>query len=274
MNFKENFIELLEKIDNPISDLLLNKDNHDIDEDIDNIDVSSKEGYVSFNRNGSENKTRKKIGRFISMFDHEFTPREVEIFVNEYKSLSGYYKYVDMFELGSGEDFEFAYNMDNYHERTGSLGGSCMNNSGIDRLKLYASEKNSKKIKILMLKNEEGKLLGRAVIWRNAFIREGETAEDRNNCEPFKGNVMDRVYSTKDYYINIFEKYAASKGWYVRRGGGLQFKKPDGTNVNCRVKLNLRDFRFGNYPYLDTMRSVSKKGTISNKRWKDQVRFY
>lgn len=272
MNFTENFTELLTKIENPISDFLLNIDNHEIDEDIDNIDVSSKEGYVSFNRNGRENKTRKKIGRFVSMFNHDFTARDIEIFVNEYKSLSGYYKYVDMFEMGSGEDFKFAYDVDNYDERSGSLGGSCMNNAGDDRLKLYLD--NPKKIKILMLKNEEGKLLGRAIIWHRAFIREGETAEDRNNSESFKTNIMDRVYSTKDYYINVFEKYAASKGWYVRHGGGLQYKRPDGEIVNCRIKLNLREFRFGNYPYLDSLRSVSKKGTISNKRWKDTVRFY
>ena len=273
MEFKENFKELLSKIENPISDFLLDTDNHDIDENINNINVSSKEGYVSFNRNGRENKTRKKVGRFISMFRQEFTPREIEIFVNEFKSLSGYYKYVSMFELGSGNDFKFSYDPENYDERAGHLGGSCMNSADDRRLKLYVD--NPKKIKILMLKTEEGKLLGRAVVWKNAFIREGESAEDRNNSETFKVNIVDRIYTTKDYYISVFEKYAASQGWYVRSGGGgLSFKNADGENVNCRVKINLKDFRFGNYPYLDTMRSVSKKGTISNKRWKDDIRFY
>jgi len=272
MEFKEKFISILDKIESPISDFLLNTDNHDIDEEIDNIDVSSREGYVSFNRNGRDVKTRKKIGRFVSMFTDTFSARDIELFVNEYKSLSGFYKYIDRFELGSGDSFKEAYNIDCYAERSGSLGGSCMNNAAENRLKLYIA--NPKKVKVLMLRDEEGKVLGRAIVWRNAFLREGESAEDRNECEPFKKWVMDRVYSTKDYYINIFEKYASSKGWYIRHGGGLQFKRPDGEMVNCRVKINLKDFRFGNYPYLDTMRSVSKKGTISNKRWKDEVRFW
>lgn len=272
MEFKENFKRILNKIESPISDFLLDPHNHNIDEEIDNIDVSSKEGYVSFNRNGRDVKVKKKAGRFVSMFTDSFTPREIEIFVNEYKSLSGFYKYIDNFELGSGDDFKEGYNVDCYAERSGSLGSSCMNNAEEDRLKLYIDNPN--KVKILMLKDKDGKVLARSIVWKNAFIREGESAEDRNNSEPFKKWVMDRVYSNKDFYINIFEQYASSKGWYTRHGGGLNYKRPDGEIVKCRIKVKLKEFEFGNYPYLDTMRSMSKKGTISNKRWKQEVRFW
>ena len=147
-----------------------------------------------------------------------------------------------------------------------------MNNIGDIRLKLYTD--NPKKIKVLMLKDETGNILGRAIIWRNAFARIGESAEDRNNAETFKTWIMDRVYSTEDWIIDLFEKYARHKGWYTRTNNRFEFITPTNELVKMRVKINLTNFEFGGYPYLDTMRSVSKKGTISNKRWKDEVRFY
>lgn len=270
MNFSEKFKNTLIEIGDDISSYLLTLEGSD--QEIDNIDFSNRDGYVSFNKNGRDIKTRIKVGRFVSMFTDTYSAREIELFVNKYKSIGEYNKIKGNMTLGSGSDFIFAYTVDNYSERSGSLGGSCMNNAEDVRLKLYSD--NPRKIKILMLKDDEGKILARAVVWKNAFIREGESAEDRNNSETFKKTVMDRVYSTKDYYINIFNQYASEKGWYIRYGGGLSFKRPDGQEVNCRVKVNLKEFEFGNYPYLDTMRSVSKKGTISNKTWKADVRFH
>lgn len=269
MNFSDKFKEVLIEINDDISSFLLTLEG--TEQEIENVDLSSREGYITYTR--SENKTRIKSGRFVSMLsgDGQYSAREIELFVNKFKSISEYNRIKANFVLGEGEDFEFAYNTENYQDRTGSLNGSCMNNVGLDRLKLYVD--NPTKIKILMLKDNDGKLLGRSVIWKNAFIREGESAEDRNNSETFKNTIVDRIYTTQDYYINIFEKYASEKGWYVRQGG-LDFKRPDGEVSKCRVKCNLKEFEFGNYPYLDTMRSVSKNGTISNKRWKGEVRFY
>lgn len=271
MNFSEKFKNSLTKIGDDVSSYLLTLDG--TEQEVDNVDFSSRDGYVSYNRPGRDVKIRIKAGRFVTMFTDRFNARQIELFVNEYKSIGEYNKIKDRIILGSGEeDFEIAYTTDNYAERSGSLGGSCMNNVGRNRLKLYAD--NPRKIKILMLKDDDGMILARAVVWKNAFIREGESAEDRNNSETFKKTIMDRVYSTRDHYINIFNQYATEKGWYIRHGGGLRFKRPDGQEVNCRVKVNLKEFEFGNYPYLDTLKSVSKKGTISNKRWKDDVRFH
>jgi hypothetical protein len=269
MNYSEKFKEALAEVDDAVSTHLLTLEG--TEQDVDDVDISNTDGFVSFIREGKDTKNKIKAGRFVSKFTDQFTAREIELFVNKFKSLGKFHKIKDKFYLGQGEDFEFAYSVDNYVERTGSLGGSCMNNVGDGRLKLYSA--NDKKIKILILKDDAGKVLGRAVIWKNAFIREGESAEDRNNGDSMKVTIMDRPYTTKDFYTNIFDKYATEQGWYIRRGG-LSFQRPDGEMVKCRVKVNLKDFQYGNYPYLDTMRSVSKKGTISNKRWKDEIRFY
>ncbi|CAG7581196.1 MAG: hypothetical protein SLAVMIC_00722 [uncultured marine phage] len=271
MNYSEKLKDVLNEINDPVSQRLLELEGSE--QDIDNVDISTKEGYISFNRDGREARTRIKAGRFVStVANEEFTPREIEVFFNQFKSIGEYHQIKDRFELGSGDDFEYCYTRENYAEQTGSLRGSCMTNVGAERLRLYM--KNPKKIKILMLKDEDGGVLGRAIVWRNSFVREGESAEDRNNSETFKVNVMDRVYTTKDYLVHLFERYASEQGWYVKSGYNMEFKRPDGEQVKCRVKCNLKDYEYGNYPYLDTMRSISKKGTISNKRWKGEVRFY
>jgi len=271
MNYSDNLIKVLLEINDEVSTFLMTLNGTD-QQDIDLVDLSEKEGYITFNKIGRETRTEIKSGRFVSMLTDQFTARVIELFFNQFKSIGEYNKIKSNFVIGSGEDFGFAYNTENYSERTGSLSGSCMNNVGLGRLKLYAD--NPLKIKILMLKDDDGKLLGRAILWRNAFLREGETAEERNNGASKKAWILDRVYSTKDYYADIFKKYATEMGWYYKCGNNMEFMRPDGIPVKCRVKINLKEFEFGNYPYLDTMRSVSKEGTISNKRWKGEVRFY
>lgn len=272
MEYSEKLVEVLTELstnEDPVADFLLELNN--TEQEYQTVDLSQEVGKISFIKEGEETKRKIKSGRFVAKFTDEFTARQIELFVNEFKSFVELNKIKDNIELGCGEDFDFAYTRDNYSEISGSLGGSCMNNAGEVRLKLY--RENPRKIKILMVKDEEGKLVARAILWKNGFLREGESAEDRNNSESFKASVLDRVYATQDHYINTIHKYAQEQGWYIRLGG-LSFRRPDGETVNCRVKFNLKSYEYGNYPYLDTMRSISKKGTISNKRWKGEVRFW
>ena len=277
MNYTKKLVDVLTTIkeneNDRVCNFLLKLNTKSNSEDISEVDISTTEGSVKYRVGDRRRWYNIKIGRFINKFTNDFTPRDIEIFVNSFKGNTKYETIKQSFEMGKGKDFIFSYTSENYAEHTGSLGGSCMNNRSVDSLKLYVS--NPKKINILMLKNSEGKLLGRAIVWKDAFIRVGESAEDRNNAESFKGTVLDRPYTTKDHYIKAYEKYAKENGWFIRRGG-LQFLDPEGNLVKCRIKVNLQKYKFAgsNYPYLDTMRSISKNGTISNKGWKQEVRFY
>jgi hypothetical protein len=269
MKYRAKIKTLLTEIkDNEISKYLLSLEGSK--QEIDEIDISS-DGFISFKKNDKKNRNKIKAGRFISKFPNEYTARDIEIFVNLVKARAKYTELYGNFEMGSGEDVLFSYSIENYATMSGSLAGSCMNNVGENRLKLYKD--NPKKVKVLMLKDNDGKLLGRCIVWKNSFISEGANAAERNEFDTLKATVLDRVYSTQDYIIDLFQKYALEHGYYFRMGG-MSFINPSNERVSARIKTNLTNFEFSGYPYLDTMRSVSKKGTISNKMWKQDLRFY
>ena len=266
MVIKDKVEKIISLIDSPVLGFI--RDNVESCETVISVDVSDNKSKVLVE--DSSGTYEMKIGRFINKIaDNSFTPRDIELFVNEYKSiyavtLGGY---SDRITIGKGEDVKWSYETINYYDTTGSLGGSCMNNVEAIRLKIYSD--NPRKVKIIMLKHENGKLLGRAILWDKSFIRVGDSADDRNSNESVKTGFLDRVYAVNESTENIIRLWARSKGYYVRMGG-MSVITPDGRTSKARIKCKLKNLRYlGDRPYLDTMGNVSPNGTFSNKRWKD-----
>ena len=144
-----------------------------------------------------------------------------------------------------GNNISFWYNSKNYQSRNGQLGSSCMSNSECESfLELYDLNKDS--VSLLILKNSNDKLIGRALLWK--------LDKEINGSSKF----MDRIYCSTDFDVKIFEQWAIDNNCIYRNSGrsngifyflnGQEIKTP-----NLNVILKYGENELDNYPYMDTL---------------------
>jgi hypothetical protein len=204
-----------------------------------------------------------KVGRGIKALltagGQTFSDREIEEFVNKYKSafdkMNDIYK---DFELVDGEKIAFWYNKENYDRISGQLGNSCMSDVSPSYFDLYVE--NPRVCKLLILKTPSGdKIKGRALVW---------TLDGSSKIED-KIIFMDRVYTINDSDIDLFRDYAKSKKWYVKYNNNSTYSSesisPSGEKVNLGViYVNLEKGDYDKYPYLDTLKRLEDTGKLTN----------
>jgi len=131
-----------------------------------------------------------------------------------------------------------------------------MNNK--EFLPLYT--KNPEVCQLVILK-EMGKIIGRALLWKLDTV----TSENK------KLNIryhMDRIYTTDDYLIYKFQKYAEKNGWSYKTENNFSNKNRitfnnDIYKVRMTVKVNPGDYKV--YPYMDTFTRLDIiSGTLYN----------
>lgn len=182
-----------------------------------------------------------KPGSIISKIYRNITPREVENFSNLYRAFSDQKE----FELSivSGRDIVKYYHQDTY-AGSGSLGNSCMKYDRCSKfLDLYS---DNKVISMLIMKNEDGGLIGRALLW-----------------EVDGQKIMDRIYTINDEdYQYYFMKWADNNGFsYKKRqnwANTLQFVS-NGKDIESEIEIQLENSDYSYYPYLDTFKWFDKK---------------
>jgi hypothetical protein len=188
-------------------------------------------------------------------------PSDIESFVNMFKAEREKNENSERFEIVNGIDIVKWYCVDNYsrfaYEDT-PLGKSCMRYKESGKfLELYF--RNPDNVSMLILKDNVGKLRGRALIWK---------LNDPDRI------YMDRIYTVNDFDIEIFKNYARTNKWLFkqRQTFGWQNDIVDGINNNVYsfrdmiMKMKLKYFDFEYYPYLDTLTVLDKKnGILSNE---------
>jgi hypothetical protein len=280
--YSPKFRDILVKINHPIAKEILNSEGRTISQDITFIDINE-EGVVSFSAMA---KAIKKISDFFEGDDLEmdnmfkksenddifsydmqgkgpgiYTTSRNDIKIGKLvnKILGSRYKDSDMeqfvnlvkaalenkqdFLVIKGTEINDAYNIDNYLSRYGSLGMSCMNNK--EFIPLYT--KNPEVCQLVILK-EMGKIIGRALLWKLDTVTSGNK----------KLNIryhMDRIYTTDDYLIYKFQKYAEKNGWSYKTENNFSNKNRITFNnniykVRMTIKVNPGEYRA--YPYMDT----------------------
>lgn len=151
---------------------------------------------------------------------------KIEEFVNLYKSaIDG--GDLNNFELVRGEDIRKWYYENNYEQRRGQLGNSCMRYHGCQEfLDIYV--KNPEVCQLLILKSdgEKDKITGRALIWK---LTDGEY-------------YMDRIYTINDSDKLLFQDYA--------RVNKIQ-NSYDGIGISD-LEIKLGNHTYEKYPYMDT----------------------
>jgi hypothetical protein len=181
--------------------------------------------------NASARQTQS-IGKFINYkFGNAFRAEISALFI------------YDNFKLITGEDIRKWYNEKNYAPVGGNLNTSCMRYDKCQSyMDLYCAYPD--KIGLLILTDENNKLLGRALIWKG--LR-----------KPTDKTLMDRIYTTKSSEEELFKKYAAEKGWlhkYQQAASDNSYVE-NGQRVQKSVALQLLPPKsFKQYPYMDTMK--------------------
>ena len=193
----------------------------------------------------SRNKT--KIGKFINkIFPGKFTDKQIEDFVNKFKSINE--KKEDRFELVTGDELLKYYLCSNYENFKGTLGSSCMKD-GVNQSSLEWYAENEQSVKLLVLLNNDDKVKARALVWK------------LNNPDKFE-YVMDRIYYNEDHLVEKFKDYAKDKGWGYKTKqnsfGSISFNGKQATNDYYITMGYDPDY----YPYLDTFKYYSKAKTM------------
>jgi hypothetical protein len=249
-----------------VASLLLKK-RHDKEELVENpinfISVSGQDvtkiSYVTQDRMSiidpdeywtSSRRFQAKPGSFISKVFKNITPKEVEKFSNLYRSHVCKPKFT--FNVVSGEDIRKYYYYESYSSDRGSLGSSCMkHNSCQSYLNIYVDNKDH--VEMLVMLNEEGGLMGRALLWKFDSHK-----------------IMDRIYTIGDEELSFyFKKWATENGYLYKTEQNwfntLFFEQTGQKKQELKLTLKLDNIEFERYPYMDTFKFINvESGEIYN----------
>jgi hypothetical protein len=203
----------------------------------------------------TKSRNNTGVGRLVNqIFPGKFPPKEVEEFVNNFKNLNKPAE--NKFELVSGEDIRKYYLFSNYVEEKGDLGNSCMRYTRCQSyLNIYVE--NPEIVRLLIYKDENDKILGRALIWKlNAY-------NDLDNKAPY---FMDRVYTIDDATKKLFQDFAEKEKWAWRtsstyhRSQDITFDGVEHDSISLEIQLD--KWKFNEYPYMDTFKRLDPSDGI------------
>ena len=196
----------------------------------------------------NENRTKIKIGRFVNklanLLDSDFDDEELEEFVNAFKGFNALNRNNSNFQIIKGEDIRKYYLHTSYQKMHGHLSESCMRFKKCQEFfDIYVE--NPKICKLLILKGEGEKILGRALIWKTT--------------QGF--NYLDRVYATCDSDIVLFNEYARIK-LNCKHSYESVFKF-GGDFIE--MSITPAKTEFNKYPYMDSFKFFYKdEGVLYN----------
>ena len=156
----------------------------------------------------------------------------------------------ERFKVVRGQDIVKYYLEDNYDytEGTSHLGASCMKYSKCAEFTEFYAVHDVEMV-VLMSEKKEDKIIGRAILWKIAEINDDEV--DRK--------FMDRIYTVKDSYIDVFKEYAKTNGWLYKYKQNMDedeyiVDSKTGAKDNWILKTHSNFDEVDYYPYMDTMK--------------------
>lgn len=266
--FNYSIIDLLTNLDNeysrPIRNYMLlnayvkaeNVGLVDSQWEFDELDMS-----LSYVPAKSKNRQNIKLGKGLRKIIHttglEFPNQDkaVEILVNDIKSRD-----VSKFSFKEEDFAEVPYcEMDFSNLGVGSLANSCMNGKW-SLVKFYTKNSTSK---VLTLTDNEGKLLGRGILWKGVQIIESSHEETLQRGEEV--TFLDRIYGS-DVTIEMFKKYCSANGIMYKLEQSYSNRKWFVYNdVKMKLEVCVKVDEWEKHPYLDTMTFLDKEhGVLYN----------
>lgn len=218
-------------------------------------------GYLIYGKKSNQIRYGKFVNMIIEMIldkpnlDNQ-RMRNIEFSVDIYKSKFSTREYKIC--ILTGKDILVGYNRRYQKGGNTMLYNSCMN-SEYPSLKLYTI--NPKKIFLLVITNNEGKIISRNLIWK---------------LKKYNNYLFDRVYAMDNYIRKTVLKLARYENWIMfEEGSGVQTikrinKNGESKNVKGKtfsIRLSFRGVK--KFPYCDTMK-YQRIGTrrLTNKKLK------
>lgn len=198
----------------------------------------------------SSRRFQAKPGAFISKVFKNISSKEVEKFSNLYRSTVNKPKFT--LNVVSGDVIKSYYHWESYAKDRGTLGSSCMKHDSCQSyMNIYSD--NPDTIKMLVMKDEDGRLMGRALLW---------------TFDSYK--IMDRIYTISDEDLAFYFKtwatdngylYKSEQNWY----NTLNFEQIGQKRQELQLKVKLKNFSYGKYPYVDTFKFFNPEtGELTN----------
>jgi hypothetical protein len=191
-----------------------------------------------------------KPGGFISKLFKNISAKEVEKFSNLYRAQSNKASFT--LSVVDGLKMLTYYHINSYAQERGTLGASCMKYDNCqDYLGIYTHNHN--KVKMLVMLNSEGGLMGRALLW---------------DFDTHK--IMDRIYTIADEEFAFqFKKWATDNGYLYKSEQNwyntLNFENLSTPKQELKLSIKLDNFQFRRYPYVDTFKFFDEeKGLLLN----------
>jgi hypothetical protein len=223
------------------------------------LDLSTLSGYISYLPAGREylgmnrytdlyeDTGGRQTGRAGKVARMCMTPLALEQFTDKaFENFSNYLKAYTAagegeFSIVRGDEIPPLFRERAYASNGGNLFKSCMRYDKCQPyLTLYAQ--NPGVISMLVKRDKEGMLIGRAMRWEH------------------EGRVyVDRVYGN-DATLQEFHNYAHEQGWLYRQENSIHkptlFVEPGDTRARTETRLDIpiANFPYTKFPYLDTMK--------------------
>lgn len=189
-------------------------------------------------------KSEAKIGRIITKLldsnknlKNKYSNSTIEKFINIFVSHNiERVESFDNFKIVEGEDIRKWYSEDSYKKlRSGELGNSCMRFKRCQKyLDIYTN--NPEVCKLLILLDDDNKLVGRALLWT---LIDG-------------GKVIDRIYTIKDSLSQLFLRWASNNDHLIIKSYE-------------QSSIKVKPVRYSKYPYMDNFNYyLPEKGILTN----------
>ena len=217
------------------------------------ISYLTKDRIDSISKNGESNfwSTSKRFvirpGAFVRKIFKDIPEKEVEKFANLYRSVVNAPEFT--FKIVEGQELLDWYRYEKYAAQGSSLGASCMKHPSCQKY-LHIYKDNPDEIKMLLMINRDGLLIGRSLLWDSL-------------------KVMDRIYTINDdNYTFQFKNWADNNGYLYKReqkwNNTLYFESK-GETIYKEQSIKLKVFNYSYYPYFDTFKFLDKEsGTLYN----------
>lgn len=175
---------------------------------------------------------------FRKLYGNEFTEEQYADFGDKMSSaILAYLATTSGIKILSGEEIAWAYNENNYYDEGGELGSSCMRYPHCESyLQLYIDNPNMIGLVVALSDNL---VIGRALLWKNKYY--------------------DRIYFNNETTKQNIIKFCEENGFISIYGSDID------------ESIQLLNWRYLTYPYMDTFRYLSANGVLYNKHEKNII---
>ena len=209
---------------------------------------------------GNEIPTTIMDGTVTISSDIVITDADIEKFVNEFlalrKSLNFDASGIE-FKIVEGEDIRKYYSYKSYfgydaNVKKGQLWQSCMR---YDHCQKYFDiyTENPEQVQMLVLVTADGKLVGRALLWK---LDKKSDYDEKPDGKIVTGTFMDRIYTINDSDVKLFINHAIKNDWvYRNEEANICFndEKIESPVLKVTLDMDIADW----FPYIDTLSHYS-----------------